>query len=343
MNGSGGRSWVGWRATLPGLAVCAVAAAAALVPGAAQAQSRFGLGSPRLEPGNLLVSTSQFREADIQPGVTVLPPGCTSGCATATADGAYPYVFNNDIVDSSFGVAAPIVLDQYTPAGGLVSTLPVSTSQLVTSFSSKSELALNLSTSGRQVTFMGYSAPVDGIDISNSNTPFAPDPTNPVTSSYYRAVAAVNASGRLSYTLTNAYSGNNGRAAIANDSAGHALIYTAGNAGNGSNPQPAGVVLGAGAQIMSQRFVPPAFQSPGTPTPVGSFNVALLGDSPDKIGKDDNFRGETISNNVLYYTKGSGSNGVDTVYFVDTTGKACPERGRGPAAGRPAADNAAEL
>ena len=26
----------------------------------------------------------------------------------------------------------------------------------------------------------------------------------------------------------------------------------------------------------------------------------------------------------MYYTKGSGSNGVNTVYFVDTTGKACP-------------------
>jgi hypothetical protein len=31
-----------------------------------------------------------------------------------------------------------------------------------------------------------------------------------------------------------------------------------------------------------------------------------------------------IYNNVLYYTKGSGGNGVDTVYFVDTTGNACP-------------------
>jgi hypothetical protein len=53
--------------------------------------------------------------------------------------------------------------------------------------------------------------------------------------------------------------------------------------------------------------------------------VAELGDSADKVGKDDNFRGLTISNNVLYYTKGSGSNGVDTVYFLDTTGKACPD------------------
>jgi hypothetical protein len=321
MNGSGARSQVGRRAALPGLAACAAAVVAALAPGAAQAQP--GLGSARLAPGNLLVSTSQYREADIQPGVTVLPPGCTTGCATATADGAYPYVFNNDLVDPSFGVAAPIVLDQYTPAGRLVSTLQVPTSHLVTSFSSKSELALNLSTSGRQITFMGYAAPADGIDISNSNTPLEPDPTNPVSSSYYREVAAVNAAGWLSYTETNAYSGNNGRAAIANDSDGHDLIYTAGNAGNGSSPQPNGVVLGAGAQIMHQRFFP-AFQHPATPTPVGSFSVAQLGDSPDKIGKDDNFRGETIYNNVLYYTKGSGSNGVDTVYFVDTTGKACP-------------------
>ncbi|HEX4672627.1 MAG TPA: hypothetical protein VH279_10180 [Solirubrobacteraceae bacterium] len=191
-------------------------------------------------------------------------------------------------------------------------------------FSSKSELALNLSTSGRDVTFMGYAAPIDGIDISNSNTPAVGDPTNPVTSSFFRAVAALDPSGRLSFTETNAYSGNNGRAAILNDERRHHLIYTAGNAGNGNNPQPDGVILGAGAQIMTQSFLPEAVQSPGPPTPVASFSVSQLGFAPDKVGKDDNFRGLTIFNNVLYYTKGSGSNGVDTVYFVDTTGKACP-------------------
>ena len=57
---------------------------------------------------------------------------------------------------------------------------------------------------------------------------------------------------------------------------------------------------------------------------MGSFSVTQLGDPADKIGKDDNFRGIGIHNNVLYYTKGSGGNGVDTLYFVDTTGKACP-------------------
>jgi len=30
-------------------------------------------------------------------------------------------------------------------------------------------------------------------------------------------------------------------------------------------------------------------------------------------------------NNVLYYTKGSGGNGVNTVYFVDSTGEVCTD------------------
>ncbi len=43
----------------------------------------------------------------------------------------------------------------------------------------------------------------------------------------------------------------------------------------------------------------------------------------------------TIFNNVLYYTKGSGGNGVNTVYFVDTTGKACPKGVGLPSPGAP--------
>ena len=126
--------------------------------------------------------------------------------------------------------------------------MPVPARDLVTSFSSKSELALNLSTGGRDVTFMGYQAPVGAIDVSNSNTPAVIDPTNPVTGINYRVVADLGRDGRFhSFTLTNAYSGNNGRAAILNNAAN--MIYTAGNAGNGANPQPDGVILGAGAQV----------------------------------------------------------------------------------------------
>jgi hypothetical protein len=64
-------------------------------------------------------------------------------------------------------------------------------------------------------------------------------------------------------------------------------------------------------------------QNPGSPTPLGSFNITQLGDTADKIGKDTNFRGLTIFNNVIYTTKGSGGNGVNTVYFIDTTGTIC--------------------
>jgi hypothetical protein len=42
--------------------------------------------------------------------------------------------------------------------------------------------------------------------------------------------------------------------------------------------------------------------------------------SGDKPGKDTNFRGLTIFNNTLYVTKGSGSNGVNTVYQVGAAG-----------------------
>jgi hypothetical protein len=176
---------------------------------------------------------------------------------------------------------------------------------------------------------MGYLAPVGALDVSNSNTPGVVDPTNPVTGQDYRVVATVDANGKFRFTETNAYSGNNGRAAILNDSGSTDALYTAGNAGNGANPQPAGVIEGTGAQFLYPQTEAEVAQRPGDPTTLGSFNVTQLGDAADKIGKDTNFRGLTVSGNVVYLTKGSGSNGVNTVYFVDTTGRACPNGGIG--------------
>jgi hypothetical protein len=193
---------------------------------------------------------------------------------------------------------------------------------MVTSFSSKSEVALNLSTDGQFVTFMGYLAPINALDVSNSNTPGVVDPTNPVNETNFRVVAQVDDKGNFRFAKTNAYSGNNGRAAILNNTNGANVLYTAGNAGNGGNPQPNGVIIGAGAQILSAQTKALVAQDPGLPTPVGSFNITELGDKPDKIGKDTNFRGLTIFNNVIYTTKGSGGNGVNTVYFIDTSGAA---------------------
>jgi hypothetical protein len=145
---------------------------------------------------------------------------------------------------------------------------------------------------------------------------------------YYRVIAELGRDGQFHFTETNAFSGDNGRAAILNEAAG--LFYAAGNAGNGSNPEPNGVVLGAGAQLVQPSDLPEAAQDPSTtPTPVGSFNINQLGDAVDKSAKDDNFQGITVYGNVLYFTKGSGGNGIDSVYFVDTTGKACPTGGVG--------------
>ncbi|MGH9092547.1 MAG: hypothetical protein ACRDZR_14410 [Acidimicrobiales bacterium] len=300
-----------------------------------------GHGTP-IVPGDLLVSTSTYQD---DPGIvattTQLPPGCSATatapdpCGTAVANGTYPYVFNNSVVDASFGITSPIVLDELSPEGHEIGTVEVPNSsepgvaanadQMVTSFSSKSELALNLSPNGQYVTFMGYKAGVGTVDVSNANTPGDVDPTSADPGAYYRVVGELGQDGRIRYTETNAFSGDNGRAAISARVGGRTVVYGAGNAGNGANPEPPQVVLGSGAQFVQPSDQPEAAQDPGQPTPIGSFNVyKQLGYTGDKVAKDDNFRGVTIEDTVVYYTKGSGSNGVNTVYFVDTTGKACP-------------------
>jgi uncharacterized protein (TIGR03437 family) len=256
-----------------------------------------------------------------------LPPVCPAsaacGTAKATDSGAYTAagggnnVFNNNKVDGSFGVTSPIFLDQITPTGTLVNTLAVPTNLVTTSFSSKSELAVNPSLDGTALTFMAYVASPNTVDVSNSSTPGVYDPTNPAGGSYFRAVVQVGANGAIQVTPTNAYSGNNGRAAIL----ANGLYYMVGNANNGSGT-PANVVASTGVQIAI-----PGQSAATVPTAVGNFSITALTDpatgkpyAADKLGKDNNFRGLTIFNNTLYVTKGSGGNGVDTVYQVGAAG-----------------------
>ena len=333
------------RRTFAVAAAVVVAGPVSLAASSAGASAANNAGAA-FQPGKLLVSTSVWQQdPNITAGTTLLPPGCSTAagapnpCVTAQAGGSYPFVFNNAPIDGSFGVTQPITLKQINPASGTVMRqVTVPASQLVTSFSSKSELALNQSTDGNAVTFMGYVAPVADLDVSNSNTPGAVDPTNSGgTTPYYRAVAELNRGGQFQFTETNAYSGNNGRAAILNS--GNDTLYAAGNAGNGANPEPRGVVEGAGSQILAPSSLPEADQTPGAPTPMGNFNILQLPKytSADKSAKDNNFRGLTVSGNVIYMTKGSGGNGIDTVYFLDTTGTACPTTAQGGGVGIPAA------
>src|SRR5215472_11376781 len=186
-----------------GLALLKPASALALLASTALAgtPARADDDDAHFRPGHLLLSRSVYdnKAATITAGVTQLPPGCVAGsCVTAIADGTYPMVFNNATskVDGSFGITARIMLDELRLDGDRVQSLEVPNSaehgvspgrdQMVTSFSSKSEIALNLSLDHRSVSFMGYLAPIDAIDVSNSNTPDVVDSTNPVTSSYFR-------------------------------------------------------------------------------------------------------------------------------------------------------------
>jgi hypothetical protein len=285
------------------------------------------------------------------PGVTLLPPGCVAGtvdvpliaggttpvavtCSTPIADGTFPSVFNNAAADSHFGITSPIYLDNLTTDGRLLDTLAIPTDQIVTSFSSKSELAINRSVDGRSITFMGYRGgpgfptAANVFDVSNGNTPGVIDPTNAAVGQYYRSVAEVDSHGHLRITEGNAYSGDNGRAAIK----GAGLYYTVGNdnSGNLSKKQTTSTIIGeelvqsTGAELLVPGQPPPA---PPNINKIGDFEISQviepstgLAYAPDKAGKDDNFRGMTIFNNTLYVTKGSGGNGINTVYQVGNAG-----------------------
>jgi hypothetical protein len=278
-----------------------------------------------------------------------LPPGCVAGtvkvptlplsagkttnvtvaCATATNDGTYPTVFNNDVADGSFGVTSPIYLDRITKDGERIGTLAVPSDEIVTSFSSKSELSLHRSADGKSITFMGYvGGPgfVTGpnqLDVSNSNTPGVVDSTNPVISQYYRAVAEVDARGKIKITEGNAYSGNNGRAAIKANGA----YYLTGNNNNGGLSKSQLLDTQVGVNLVTSTGVEYLLPGQTAPVPpdvnmIGDFSVTQVGYTPaDKAGKDNNFRGLTIFNNTLYVTKGSGGNGINTVYQVGTAGQ----------------------
>jgi hypothetical protein len=310
----------------------AILAAATFLAACGNDSSSFPPLAPKFASGNLVLTRTVYSGV----GTTITVGQQLPGGGTAVADGTFPNVFKNEVPDASFGVTSPVFLDQLTTAGAMVDTTPIDPTLVVSSFSSKSELALNVSTDGSSLTFVGYKTSINQLDVSNSNTPAVVDSTNPVKSSFSRAVTVVKlSSGAATIVPANSYSGNNGRAAIL----ANGMLYLVGNSGNGNGD---GASLSALSDNTGVQMIAATDTTSGTTSVVGAaqgtfgsstgyqrgFSLSQLPDpakpgqnyAADKTGKDDNFRGLTIFGNTLYVSKGSGSNGVNSVYQVGAAG-----------------------
>jgi hypothetical protein len=78
------------------------------------------------------------------------------------------------------------------------------------------------------------------------------------------------------------------------------------------------LITSTGVELLVPQQAPPV---PPNISKIGEFAVTQVGyKTADKPGKDNNFRGLTIFHNTLYVTKGSGGNGINTVYQVGAAG-----------------------
>ena len=224
----------------------------------------------------------------------------------------YPFIFDDPNIS---GILGSVHIDQCLPLPGLplIDTLPLS--GLATSFSSKSEGALMPSPSGAFLAYMGYQGPIGAQGVSNSYT--TGPGTNlqpPVTPTYDREVALIKADGTVTLqNESNAYSGDNPRAAITVDGTQFYMVgnsdsttFKTGCPGGASSCGP-GLTIGA------------RIGAPGSNVS-NQLGIYAAADRPDESVKqhvkDNNFRGVGIYNGNLYVSKGSGGNGDDGVFQV---------------------------
>ena len=209
-----------------------------------------------LKHGSLVVSSSiydntQGAVATLKIGSTL--PNTATATTQAVAGNNYVNVWNNASVDGSFGLTSAIQLTDIDLSNGKVfRSMQVPADQVVTSFSSKSELGLHVVNNRPTVSvvFVGYASaatlnglnppPAVGVgllDVSNSDAVVGQDPTNPVsfafgkTYAFRRTIVSVDEKANIAYTPTDNYGGNNGRSALLGS---NGLYYTVGNANNGN-------------------------------------------------------------------------------------------------------------
>lgn len=283
---------------------------------------------------SLLVTTTTYEDvgqvAGLVAGSTAIPGG------TAVSNGDLNTVWNNSTVDGQFGVTSPLTLQDLSVTNAkLLASETLPTNQIVTSFSSKSELGLSIArtASGPVATFMGYAPGGAGypplaagmLDVSNADSTSYVDTTN-VASQFYkststdyafnRSVVAVDATGSFSITPTLAYGGDNSRAAVLGP---NGLYYTVGNSNSGTTTAPQ-LTKTTGLEVVTPGSTPNSTMIDPNFNTYPTYQTY----SKDKAGKTNNYRGLTYYGGNLYFTKGSGSNGIDTVYTVSNPGGNLP-------------------
>jgi hypothetical protein len=301
-----------------------------------------------LKHGSLVVSSSIYDNtqgpvATLKLGSTL--PNTATATTHAVADNNYVNVWNNASVDGSFGLTSAIQLTDINLSNGKVfRSMQVPADQVVTSFSSKSELGLHVLNNSPTVSVVfvgsagaatanGLNPPAVGVgllDVSNSDAVAGQDPTNPVTFAFgktyafRRTIVSVDEKANITYTPTDNYGGNNGRSALLGS---NGLYYTVGNANNGnaatfgssSNGTNPDVTETTGLEVVTP-LGSSVVNTTIASTTSAEVNPLLQRDFPpakaDKPGKDNNYRGLTEFGGALFFTKGSGSNGIDTVYTV---------------------------
>ncbi len=322
-----------------GLTICGLASAANAgiadrdpFPSGFADERRFDLEHNSLVVSSTTYDRSKGAVSTLAIGTTL--PNSDTATTQAIATNNYVTVWNNETADASFGVTSAIeISDVDAYSGRILHRTRVPEEAVVTSFSSKSELSLHLAKDwrGSHVVFVGYAGSgVGALDVSNSDAVRGQDPTNPVTFAFGtnyafpRTVVSMDEQGRFTYTPTINYGGNNGRSALLGS---NGLYYTVGNAnngnatafgaGNGTNPD---VTETTGLEVVNplNELWPSISVSGGNSAEVDPLLQFTFTTKPDKPGKDDNYRGVTEFGGALYFTKGSGSNGVDTVYSVDS-------------------------
>jgi hypothetical protein len=120
-----------------------------------------------INPNSFLISTPTYQDvgqvAGLVAGSSLLPGSKAGKTSTAASNGNLDTVWDNEAGAHSFGVTSAITLQDLnanSTNADVLASKTLNPSLVSTSFSSKSELSLNLarSSSGYVATFMGYNA-----------------------------------------------------------------------------------------------------------------------------------------------------------------------------------------